>query len=78
MRDLRLLSVALAVAAGLSASAWGHHSRGNFNQEQVLEFQGVITEFTWRNPHAFTTLAVETESGATQELLFELEVTLAV
>jgi hypothetical protein len=42
----------LAVAAGLSASAWGHHSRGNFNQEQVLEFQGVITEFTWRNPHA--------------------------
>ena len=72
MRDLRLLSVALAVAVGLSASAWGHHSRGNFNQEQVLEFQGVITEFTWRNPHAFTTLAVETESGATQELLFEL------
>ena len=52
MRDLRLLSVALAVAAGLSASAWGHHSRGNFNQEQVLEFQGVIIEFTWRNPHA--------------------------
>ena len=72
MRSLRPLSVAVAFAAGLSASAWAHHSRGNFNLEEVLEFHGVITEYNWRNPHTFATLAIETESGETEELLLEL------
>jgi len=38
----------------------------------VLEFQGVITEYSWRNPHTFATVAVGTESGETRELLMEL------
>ncbi len=72
MRYLLPHFVVLTVATGLSASAWAHHSRGNFNQELVLEFQGVVKEFTWRNPHAFTTLDVEMDSGETKELLLEL------
>ncbi len=62
----------MAFAASLSASAWAHHSRGNFNQDEVVEFQGVITEYTWRNPHTFAKLAVVTDSGETRELLLEL------
>ena len=72
MRTLRPLGVTVALAASVSASAWAHHSRGNFDLEEVVEFQGVITEYTWRNPHAFATLAVETDSGGTEELLLEL------
>ncbi len=72
MSSLRPLSVACAFIAGFSASASAHHSRSNFDLETVLEFQGVVTEFSWRNPHGFATLAVETESGESRELLFEL------
>jgi len=72
MRSLRPLSVACAFTAGLAASASAHHSRNNFDLETVLEFQGVVTEYSWRNPHTFATLAVETESGESRELLFEL------
>ena len=44
----------MMLAATLSASAWAHHSRNNFDLETVLEFQGVITEYSWRNPLAFS------------------------
>ena len=72
MRSLRPLFVTCAFTAGLSASAAAHHSRNNFDLETVLEFQGVITEYSWRNPHTFATVAVETETGESRELLFEL------
>jgi hypothetical protein len=60
------------LAAGLTAAASAHHSRNNFDLETVLEFQGVITEYSWRNPHTFATVAVEIEPGEMRELLMEL------
>lgn len=72
MRPVRFLSIVAAVATSLSAGAWAHHSRRNFNLDELLEFQGTITEFTWRNPHTFAKLAVDTDSGETRELLLEL------
>ena len=72
MTLLRPLFVAVVLAAGSSATVWAHHSRSNFDLDTVLEFQGVITEYRWRNPHTFARVAVQTESGETQELLMEL------
>ena len=72
MRIPRSLFVACALAAGLSVTASAHHSRTNFDQDTLLEFEGVVTEYTWRNPHSFATLAVETETGETRELLMEM------
>lgn len=72
MTHLRLLSVAVMFGAGLSATAWAHHSRSNFDLDTVLEFQGVITEYSWRNPHTFARVAIQTESGDARELLMEL------
>jgi len=72
MFNRRSIAISLTFAAGLCASASAHHSRNNFDLETVLEFQGVIIEYSWRNPHTFAKLAVETESGETSELLFEL------
>ena len=56
----------------LPALALAHHSRSNFDLDTVLEFHGVITEYSWHNPHAFTTLAVTDDAGETKELLLEL------
>ncbi len=56
----------------LPALVLAHHSRSNFDHDTVLEFHGVITEYSWHNPHAFTTLAVTDDAGETKELLLEL------
>lgn len=60
------------LAFGSASLTLAHHSRSNFDLETTLEFSGVVTEYSWRNPHTFATLAVENESGVTEELLFEL------
>ena len=72
MQNLILLPAVATLAGCLSATAWAHHSRGNFDLENTIELKGTITEYTWRNPHTFATLAVENEAGATEEWLLEL------
>lgn len=49
-----------------------HHSRGNFDLDDVIELNGVVTEYTWRNPHTFVTLEVENDAGEMEEWLLEL------
>ncbi|MGI9272435.1 MAG: DUF6152 family protein [Woeseiaceae bacterium] len=66
----RFFLVALVVLA--PAITWSHHSRSNFNLDEVLEFHGVITEYSWRNPHTFATLAIVNDAGESTELLLEL------
>jgi len=72
LRNLRSLFVAVALSFGVYSSAWAHHSRANFELDNVLEFAGTITEYSWRNPHTFAKLAVTTDSGESKELLLEL------
>ncbi len=56
----------------MPALALTHHSRSNFDLDTVLEFHGVIIEYSWRNPHTFATLAVTDDAGETKQLLLEL------
>ncbi|MEE3197190.1 MAG: DUF6152 family protein [Pseudomonadota bacterium] len=72
MKNLRLLLITIALAFYLVGTAWAHHSRGNFDLENTVELQGTVTEFTWRNPHVFATLAVDNEEGVAEEWLLEL------
>ena len=70
---LRNSVASLAVfALVVPALVLAHHSRSNFDLDTVLEFHGVITEYSWRNPHTFATLAVTDDAGNTRELLLEL------
>lgn len=57
---------------GLFGLADAHHSRGNFDLDDVIELQGTVTEYTWRNPHTFVTLDVENDAGEVEEWLLEL------
>ena len=72
MSRLVILLIAVSSCLSVSTVALAHHSRNNFDLETQLEFSGVVTEYSWRNPHTFATLEVEAESGETTELLFEL------
>ena len=66
------LSIAIACMAGSAALVHAHHSRGNFDLDDIVELNGTVTEYTWRNPHTFVTLAVENEAGEPEEWLLEL------
>jgi len=72
MRHFIAILYALALCTALSAVAWSHHSRGNFNLEETVELSGRITEYSWRNPHTFATLAVRNDNGVEEEWLLEL------
>ena len=51
---MRLVTPAAALVAALAAApALAHHSRANFDLDSVVEIEGTVTEFSWRNPHAF-------------------------
>lgn len=64
-----------AVAIGVSLPALGHHSRSNFDLESVAEVEGVVTEFSWRNPHSFAVVTASDANGNAVEWTFELNST---
>ena len=72
MKAKRTFFCAAAGTACLGVLAHAHHSRGNFDLEDVVELNGVVTEYTWRNPHTFVTLKIENDAGEPEEWLLEL------
>jgi hypothetical protein len=57
-------SIVLAVCASLLAgSAYAHHGTSNYNQGQSVTMSGVVTEFVFRNPHAYILFDVKDEKG---------------
>ena len=44
--------------------AQGHHSSiGIYDEENLIDIEGVVTSVQWRNPHPFYTVTVEDENG---------------
>ena len=72
MKFKQLFPYTVACLTCLAGLAHAHHSRGNFDLDDVLELNGVVTEYTWRNPHTFVTLDVENDAGEVEEWLLEL------
>lgn len=48
-----------------------HHSEAAFDMEAVVAFQGVVTEFNWRNPHVY--IRVVAETGAAEPIEWQIE-----
>ena len=73
---VRAITVAIAAASIIAAqSAAAHHGPiGNpdlYSSENLVEFEGEITEIFWRNPHPRLRMRVHNESG--EENIWELE-----
>lgn len=64
------LFVAAALLSGPLANA--HHSRANFDLDTVVEINGTVARWQYRNPHAFLHLDVVTEAGETERWVVEL------
>lgn len=65
----------IAVAAMLAAPASAHHSRSNFNLDTTIDIEGVVTEFSWRNPHSFAVVERTLADGRKEQWTFELNST---
>ena len=65
---MRSVWVAVAGATFVVAlPAFGHHSDAGYNQDNVVDLQGTVTRFLWRNPHITTFIAVEDANGEVAE-----------
>lgn len=67
-RGAHLLVLLLSWA---TAPAIAHHSEAGFDIESVVAFRGMVTAFTWRNPHVYIKVAADSESG--ERLEWEVE-----
>ena len=75
---IRNRSVFLAIVAAtagfqlLPVSAGAHHSTAPFyDQTRTVEIRGVVTKWTFVNPHPFLYVDVTDEQGGTQEWVIE-------
>ena len=67
----RWLIVSSSLVLTLGSPADAHHSPAAFEMSQVVAFEGVLTDFDWRNPHVY--LTVEDRGGV--EWLIESDAT---
>ena len=64
----KFFSIALALY-GVNISA--HHGNSEYDQSRVIDVQGVITKFEWRNPHAYLYLRTTDQEGREGQLRIE-------
>ena len=63
-----LVSGAFVAASG---SAMAHHSFAMFDQQNLIELEGVVKEFRYSAPHAFIILEVKQEDRSTEAWILE-------
>jgi hypothetical protein len=63
---------AMLITAFTAGSALAHHSfASEFDINQPIEFEGVVTKMQWSNPHAWVHVEVTTADGEKQEWAVE-------
>jgi hypothetical protein len=60
-----IVSIATAVMVVFSAfdTAYGHHSGAPYDSNKQITIEGVVKEFSWRNPHSSLWLTVTDANG---------------
>jgi hypothetical protein len=61
---LRHLALA-TLAAGITHSAFAHHSAAAFDTSKEVTVTGTVAEYSFRNPHVYMTLEVKKDDGST-------------
>ena len=57
------LSLTAILLIGIIRPASSHHSHSMFDHEQEVAVTGTVTDFTFRNPHVFLFVDVESDTG---------------
>ena len=71
-------SITAAAALLLASTASGHHSDAGLDMTVLTNIEGVINEFSWRNPHVYFTVETTDERGQTTEWAIQMGSTITV
>jgi hypothetical protein len=71
---MKAVASILALSAAWAVSpAFAHHSfDAEYDASKTATLTGIVTNVEWINPHAFITVSLKDESGATKEFKVEL------
>ena len=64
--------LAAAMVLGIVSPAWSHHSHAMFDHTKEISVTGTVTQWLFRNPHAFLYIDVKNESGAVVNYSIEM------
>ena len=65
------LTLATTGALALAVPAWAHHSHGNYENDESVDLEGVVTEVHLINPHSWVFMDVTDDNGQTTEWALE-------
>lgn len=66
----KITSILFAALVAISV-AHAHHSDQMFDHDAIVEFEGVVKEFQYTNPHTWLIVDVDNEDGTTTTWGFE-------
>ena len=61
----------ICAAAGLGLPVLAHHSDAIYDRETTVAGEGIVTQFTYRNPHVLIGVELENDDGEVVEWLVE-------
>jgi hypothetical protein len=70
---MKRLLIASALAVGVVAPVFAHHSPAAFEPTKTVTLVGKVKEFRWQNPHTWIEIVVPNEKG--DEVLWAVELT---
>jgi len=66
---IKILAVFIALLCSVTVHA--HHSRAMFDEDNALKLEGRISKATWRNPHVYFEIDIESADGQTVTWILE-------
>jgi hypothetical protein len=60
-----------ALFAAYTSTVAAHHSRAHFDMDATIEFEGTVTEMSWRSPHVYFQVASSDDAGIEQTWTLE-------
>src|SRR5690606_42110295 len=60
-----------AIAAALFQPVYAHHSAAAFNNEAEVTVTGIVSQYSFRNPHVYLNLELAREDGSTVSMEVE-------
>jgi hypothetical protein len=66
------LGCVLALLAAGAGSAVAHHSPAVFDRSRTMTLEGVVTQFSWSNPHSWIHIDVTNDDGEVQNWTIEM------
>lgn len=64
MNSLSRKLLATGIVAAMLPPVYAHHSAAAFNTETEVTLTGVVTDYSFRNPHVYLTLEITKEDGS--------------